>query len=222
MSQPSGEDSGRSPSKGPRRGFFDLWSGFYDLGFVQRMTYRPVHDAVCRALREEAPAALLDIGCGTGLLTERLCRELPDSRIVGCDFSLGMLGQARRREVPVRWVRGNAMELPFADGSFAAATSTDSFHWFPDQGEAAAELFRVLEPRGRLLLAVATPPLEVLSEVTRLGSRVLGEPLVWPTRSRLDAMLRRVGFEVVGTQRVLRLPAPVSFPTYLTIARRPR
>ena len=175
---------------GPQRGFFDLWSRFYDWPPVQRLTYRPVQDAVVDELRAQGPARVLDIGCGTGLLTSRLARRFASCRIVGCDFSPGMLRQASRRRAHVGWVRGNAMALPFADGSFDTVISTDSFHWFPDQRVASAEGFRVLAPKGRLLIGVVNPPVEWLSEFTRVGSRILGEPLFWPTLPQLRATLR--------------------------------
>src|SRR5262249_49482839 len=43
------------------RWFFDVWSVFYDQPLVQRLTYRPVHEAVLRALRRREPGALLDL-----------------------------------------------------------------------------------------------------------------------------------------------------------------
>ncbi len=210
------------PKPGPDQRFFDLWSRFYDVSWVQRMTYRPVHDAVMPVLHGAAPGRVLDVGCGTGLLTSRIQREFPRSEVIGCDFSPGMLERARRRDHRVRWVRGDALCLPFRDQGFEALVSTEAFHWFPDQQAALAEFFRVLAPGGRLLLALASPAFGVLSEATRLGSRLIGEPLYWPTRGRLLASLRAAGFELEAQRRVLRLPAPIAFPTFLTVAGRLR
>ncbi len=206
---------------GPGHRFFDVWSRFYDVPWVQRTTYRPVHDAVVPALKARRPDRVLDVGCGTGLLTTRIRHELPRSRVVGCDFSAGMLERARRHSRRVRWVQANALGLPFGDGSFDALVSTESFHWFPDQAAALAEFFRVLAPGGHLLVALASARVGWLSEVTRVGSRWMGEPLYWPTRRRLCAILERAGFALEEQQRIFRLPAPVAFPTYLSIAARP-
>ena len=79
---------------GAKRWFFDAWSRLYDLPVVQWLTYRPVHDAVLHVLREDRPRTVLDLGCGTGLLSQRIRRELPRVWVVGCDFSLGMLRRA--------------------------------------------------------------------------------------------------------------------------------
>jgi ubiquinone/menaquinone biosynthesis C-methylase UbiE len=198
--------------------FFDLWSRFYDLAWVQRVTYQPVHDAVLRALRETGAARVLDVGCGTGLLAARLRRELPGTRFVGLDYSHGMLHHARERDAAVAWVHADALRLPLRDAAFDAVLSTEAFHWFPDQRAALAEFHRVLGPGGRILVALANPPLDVLSRVTHEGSRWLGQPLYWPTPARMRALVAEAGFRVERQQRIWRVPAGLLFPPVLTVA----
>ena len=207
--------------RGPDQWLFDLWSRFYDAPLVQRLTYRPEHDAVLRELRRAELGRVLDVGCGTGLLTSRIQRELQPESCVGCDFSRGMLNQAAGNNPGSPWVRGDALRLPFRDGYFDAVVSTEAFHWFPDQDAALVEFFRVLAPKGRLLVALVNPPAEWLSRVTRRGSRLLGEPLSWPTRARLRGQLEAVGFRVEKQSAVFRLPAPLILPCVLTVAARP-
>jgi ubiquinone/menaquinone biosynthesis C-methylase UbiE len=207
-------------SRRSRRRAFDLWSLFYDAPLVQRFTYRPAQDAVLRSLRHADLQRVLDVGCGTGQLTARLRSELPDAVVVGCDFSRGMLARAAERSPDVGWVQGDAGRLPFADASFDAVCCTEAFHWFPDPERALAEFLRVLAPGGRLRLEVINPPVELLSELTRVGSRLGGQPLYWPTRARLRTWLRRAGFRVESQRAVFRLPASVLLPAVLTSARR--
>jgi SAM-dependent methyltransferase len=203
---------------GPHRLFFDLWSLVYDAPGVQRVTYRPVQDAVVRALRADPPSRILDVGCGTGRLALRLSRELPGARVVGCDFSRGMLRHAQARAGSPDWVQGDAGRLPFADGSFEAVVSTEAFHWFPDPDLALAGFHRVLAARGRLLVAFVNPPLRTLSRASRVVSSWLGEPLRWPTADALRRQVEAAGFEVALQRRIFRLPAPVLFPAVLTEA----
>ncbi len=205
---------------GPRPRFFDLWSLVYDAPLVQRLTYRPEQDAVLRELRAGEAGRVLDVGCGTGLLTRRILGELGPQRVVGCDFSRGMLRRASRNGPGLAWVRGDAQRLPFAARSFDAVVSTEAFHWFPDQKAALGEFARVLAPRGRLLVALVNPPAEVVSRATRLGSRWLGEPLWWPTRARMRAQVEAAGFRVEAQRFVFRLPAPLLLPCVLTVATR--
>jgi ubiquinone/menaquinone biosynthesis C-methylase UbiE len=204
--------------RGPHRLFFDLWSHVYDAPAVQRLTYRPVQDAVVRALLADPPARILDVGCGTGRLTRRLSRELGRSFVTGCDFSQGMLRQARAQSPRLALAQGDAQRLPFGDHCFDAVISTEAFHWFPDPDAALAEFHRVLAARGRLLIAFVNPPFEALSRASRVVSRALGEPFRWPTPERLRRQIEAAGFEVASQRRIFRLPAPVLFPPVLTEA----
>jgi ubiquinone/menaquinone biosynthesis C-methylase UbiE len=207
--------------RGPDRWLFDLWSHFYDAPVVQRLTYRPEHDAVLSALRRAAPSRVLDVGCGTGLLASRIRRELPRAAVVGCDFSQGMLARAAQSARASALVQGSATALPFRDGSFDALVSTEAFHWFPDQGAALREFFRVLAPMGRLLVSLINPPLEVVSRTASGVSRLLGEPASWPTRARMRTKVEGAGFRVVSQRLVFRLPLTLLLPSVLTVAARP-
>jgi ubiquinone/menaquinone biosynthesis C-methylase UbiE len=207
-----------SPDRsGPSQTFFDLWSRLYDLAPVQRIVYRPVQDAVVKAIGH--PGRILDIGCGTGLLTARLAIERPDAVVVGCDFSFGMLEQAAAsRGAPAWWVQGDAMRLPFADGSFGAVACTESFHWYPDQGAALREFFRVLRPGGRLLVALVNPPVDALSRAGEVAARIAGQPAVWPSRRRMREMVEEAGFRLEQQRAVRRPPATLLLAAVLTTA----
>jgi ubiquinone/menaquinone biosynthesis C-methylase UbiE len=195
-------------AKSSQQRFFDVWSLVYDAAVVQRLTYRPVQDAVVRALRADPPARILDVGCGTGRLARQLSRGLARSHVTGCDLSRGMLRQAKARRRSIDLVRGDAQRLPFADACFDAAVSTDAFHLFPDPEAVLVDLHRVLAARGRLLIAVVTPSFEPLSRATETVSRWLGEPMHWPTAAALRRQVETAGFEVASQRSVLRLPAP--------------
>jgi ubiquinone/menaquinone biosynthesis C-methylase UbiE len=205
---------------GPDRRLFDLWSRFYDLPWVQRLTYRPEQDAVLRRLEALRPARVLDLGCGTGILAARVRRSLPGAAVVGCDFSRGMLARAAARDPHASWVQGDALRLPFAAARFEAAFSTEAFHWFPDPAAALAELHRVLAPRGVLLVALVNPPAEWMSRAAGAASRRIGQPLRWPTREAMRRQVERAGFRVEAQERILRLPATFLLPSVLTVATR--
>ena len=205
---------------GPSRRFFDLWSRLYDARLVQRVVYRPVQDAVVGALGR--PRRVLDVGCGTGLLTARLAHERPGTTVVGCDFSFGMLEQAAAsRGAPAWWVQGDAMRLPFAPDAFGAVTCTESFHWYPDQAAALAEFFRVLEPGGRLLVALVNPRTEGLSRAGEVVARTAGQPAIWPSRRRMRELVEGAGFRLESQRPVRRPPAVLLLAAVLTIARKP-
>lgn len=174
-----------------------------------------------RELRGAARRRVLDIGCGTGLLTSRIQAALAPETLVGCDFSRGMLRAAADRTATLPWVRGNALALPFRDASFDSVISTEAFHWFPDQDAALAEFYRVLAPKGQLLVAFVNPRTGWLSRAASRGARLAGEPATWPTRAQLRRRIEAAGFRVDAQTTVLRLPAPLLLPCVLTSASRP-
>jgi len=203
---------------GPKRWLFDTWSLFYDLPWIQRAVYRAPQDAVLARLRAASCRTVLDVGCGTGQLAARIRRDLPGTRVVGCDFSNGMLRQARARERGAWWVQGDAGHLSFRSGTFDAVASTEAFHWFPDQRSALAEFRRVLRPGGRLLLALVNPRFALTGRVMHLASRAVGEPFYWPTASEMRRQVRAAGFHVEQQVRLFRLPGALLLPPVLTVA----
>lgn len=215
------EGTSAMTTRGPDRRFFDIWSLGYDLELPQRLAYRPVHDAVLREMGGGSrPRRILDVGCGTGELVGRMRAAFPQAAVVGCDFSPGMLRRATDKQSGADWVRGDAGRLPFRAGSFDAITTTEAFHWFPDQDLALREFHRVLAPGGQLLLALATPPIPWLGRLAQVGSRLAGQPFYWPDRNETRRLLQRAGFEVHSQRRVFRFPGLLLLPM-LTCARRP-
>jgi ubiquinone/menaquinone biosynthesis C-methylase UbiE len=132
-----------------------MWSFLapaYDLRSLQRFVYRPPHDEVIAQLRSHGSRKIADIACGTGILSDRIERELHPDEIYGIDMSDGMLSQARARSDRVHWLRGPAEQLPFDDGALDAVVTTSAFHFF-NQPAALREFHRVLASGG--LVAVS-------------------------------------------------------------------
>lgn len=126
----------------------------YDQCFVPAL-FAPWAARVA-ALAQVAPREhLLDVGCGTGALAMAAAeRALPSGRVVGLDASEEMLSVARRKSSVVEWVRGQAEALPFADASFDKVLSQFALMLFEQPSRALAQMWRVLRPRGRLVVAV--------------------------------------------------------------------
>jgi SAM-dependent methyltransferase len=97
----------------------------------------------------------LETGCGEG----RVARDLRDRghRVVGIDTSPTLLRHARDADPTGRYVRGDAMRLPFADERFDLVVAYNSLMDVDDMPAAVQEASRVLEPGGRLCVSITHP-----------------------------------------------------------------
>lgn len=101
-----------------------------------------------------APLTILDIGCGTGAMSQRLKAWGP---VVSADFSPLALQFSRRRGLD-HLVGADAMHLPFASGRFDTIVTMDVLEHLPDDRAALCEFYRVLTPGGRLFATVPAYP----------------------------------------------------------------
>lgn len=97
----------------------------------------------------ESPALILDVGMGTGWLTEIISGLYPHSRVVGVDFAEGMVNVASKRHGRSFFVAGDAMRLPFRSASFDLIISNLAYQWVDDHKLAFAEILRLLIKGGR-------------------------------------------------------------------------
>jgi ubiquinone/menaquinone biosynthesis C-methylase UbiE len=143
---------------GQNRGFVDAifraWSQFYDNPVQQKLYYGPIQDAVIARLGE-TPGRILDLGCGTGKLVEKLPEyALPP---FGADISREMLVQAQEKPgLGGRVVVADGHHLPLAANSIDAITCLISFHFYLEPLQALKEMHRVIKPGGKLYMAALT------------------------------------------------------------------
>jgi demethylmenaquinone methyltransferase / 2-methoxy-6-polyprenyl-1,4-benzoquinol methylase len=123
--------------------------------------------------------AALDVATGTGDLAFELATRVgPDGVVVGCDFSERMLELARAKALAratgasgaqLRFETANALELPYGDGEFDAATVGFGARNFADLGRGIHEMARVVRPGGHVvILEITTPHKPPLSTFFRL------------------------------------------------------
>jgi demethylmenaquinone methyltransferase / 2-methoxy-6-polyprenyl-1,4-benzoquinol methylase len=173
----------------------------------------------------ERSSRMLDLCGGTGDLSVALARrDEPPSLVVCCDFSHPMLALAgpkfARKGVSDRCVtvEGDALRLPFRDGSFDAVTIAFGVRNLADMRAGFKEILRVLAPGGRLVVLEFSRPIGPLlsrlygfylkAVVPRLGdgasgrrgayvylARTIGE---FPAPDLLAGMIRETGFAAVG------------------------
>jgi ubiquinone/menaquinone biosynthesis C-methylase UbiE len=149
-----------SPAK--TEGRLIRWAPFYDglvnimtLGYSRRLRMLTVDNALLQPGEK-----VLDVGCGTGAVTiPAKLRVGKNGEAAGIDPAPEMIAVARQKasrqglEIDLRV--GVIESLPFADGTFDAVTSSLMMHHLPEhvRVKGLTEIFRVLKPGGRLLIA---------------------------------------------------------------------
>jgi SAM-dependent methyltransferase len=192
------------------RDYYDEFSGWYE-----RERGRGYHDMLDEleadvVLRHGRDARVLEAGCGTGLVLDRL---RAGARAVGIDLSRGMLGKARRRGLPV--AQADLLDLPFPDGAFDVVCSFKVLAHVERIEDAVAELARVTRPGGTLVLEFYNRwslryLVKRLKSPTRISERETDDA-VFTRYDDLDDAKRYLppGLEVVGVRGV-RVVTPVS------------
>ncbi|MEO0373677.1 MAG: class I SAM-dependent methyltransferase [Cyanobacteria bacterium P01_A01_bin.17] len=143
---------------------FDHWAPSYDW-LLPSVFYQAIHLRLLDYIQLSDSAKVLDIGCGTGRLLNRLAQAYPHLQGTGLDLSPEMLHQARlsnRHGDRLRFVRGISHTIPTEDEQFEGVFSTISFLHYPDPERVFREVRRVLQPQGRFYLVDYTTPLGTL------------------------------------------------------------
>ena len=147
--------------EGQVRAMFDRIARVYDL-MNSLMTAGLHHRWRDRAadLAAVGPGGrALDVASGTGDLAIELARRVgPAGTVIGSDFSDAMLDRARQKSSAVTWEWANALELPYPDGGFDAATVGFGARNFSDLDRGLTELARVVRPGGRVVILEITTP----------------------------------------------------------------
>jgi ubiquinone/menaquinone biosynthesis C-methylase UbiE len=120
--------------------------------------FGPIANELASRLPVDPGGDVLEVACGTGLMTRTLRKRLVPSRpLVATDLSPGMLDHARSKLADVsgiEWMKADALDLPFPDGEFAALACSLGVMFPTDKERLFAEFQRVLKPGGLLLFNV--------------------------------------------------------------------
>ena len=130
---------------------------------------------------------VLDVACGTGVLARVAAESVGTSgSVAGVDINPGMLAVARKAAPDIDWREGSAESLPHEDRAFDAVVSQFGLMFFPDRKTALREMMRVLNPNGRLAVAVFDsldniPAYAIMADVfERRAGKEIGDVLRFP------------------------------------------
>lgn len=125
--------------------------------FLVPAIFGPWAETVIGVSPPPAGGAVLDVACGTGSGARVAARLVGAAgRVIGLDADAGMLEVARtvpagEAGAPIVWQHGDALALPFADGTFDYVVCLEGIQFFPDRVAGVREMRRVLGPGGRLV-----------------------------------------------------------------------
>jgi SAM-dependent methyltransferase len=124
--------------------------------YLVPLIFEPYAVDLANRLMSRSVSRVLEIAAGTGVVTRALASALPeDVSIVATDLNQPMLDHASalgtRR--PVEWRQADAMQLPFADGTFDAVVCQFGVMFFPEKSTAFSEARRVLSPGGMFIFS---------------------------------------------------------------------
>jgi ubiquinone/menaquinone biosynthesis C-methylase UbiE len=139
------------------REFYDRISPIYDQCFVAHKLHA---NNMAKILLErykglEKNTLVLDLGCGTGLLSKILASKGFD--VIGIDISLESLRLLQQFQSRINTIQADATQLPFADGSCHAVVSLGAWRHFSDTRRVIAEVARILKDDGLLIIGYFPP-----------------------------------------------------------------
>ncbi len=183
---------------------WDRWSDHYRLS---ESDFEPMREDAMDRLGLERGDAVLDVGCGPGVNFDRL-RELvgPEGRVVGVDYSPGMVESARKRVADRGWenvavVRADAASVGLDSESFDGAIASLSMGVMPDARATAEHVHALLRPGSRFVVFGLRPvPSGPLRVVNPLLSRCLRWVANWNPDNDVPGALR-AAFDGVDVAR---------------------
>ena len=183
-----------------RHGHFNLIAPFYDKTFGSMQ-----HDRIVAQLDARAGEMLLDIGGGTGRVTQQLAQVGVAVTVI--DPAPGMLAAAQAKGL--RSVRALAEQLPFASNSIPRILIVDAFHHFARQELAARELMRVLKPGGRLVIEepdlrmTGTKLIAIMEKIALMQTHFMAPPAMAALFERAGARVLEISTERINAMLVL-------------------
>lgn len=153
-----------------------------------------------KAVRGNSYPVILDVGMGTGWLTEKFSKKFPNSKVIGLDYAFGMAAQAKKRKIfPV--LQADAQALPFQNKKFDLIISNCAYQWVEDMAKAFAENARVLKPDGEFYFTCfGSSTLKELREAVSQNTRgKKGELHHWHLleKKRIRQALADAGFKKI-------------------------
>lgn len=144
------------------QGMFEAIAGSYDLNNRLHSLWQDVRwrNHAVKQAQVQPGETVLDVACGTGDLTQAFATRSPAGKVIGLDFTPGMLDRARiklkslakKHHEQVTYMQGDAQQLPQKTASIDVLSIAFGIRNVTDPNRALAEFARVLRPGGRIVI----------------------------------------------------------------------
>ncbi len=155
-------------------------------------------DALVQQFKIKDGGCVLDIGCGTGVISKRLLKMTAQEGCVVClDFSLSMLKIANKKAAFYNqfFVSADAQTIPFKDNCFDNVIIFSSFPHFEDKRKVIEEAARVLTPGGVVIIAHLLGSREIANLHSRIDAAVCFD--VMPSWNWMKDNIEKAGFSIL-------------------------
>jgi arsenite methyltransferase len=162
----------------------------------------PITLPVLQKMGLAAADNVLDVGCGSGWLTRRISKLVPQGRVVGMDISDEMIRIARRNSIDhhnILFVTGEVAEIPWEPNFFNHAISVESAYYWPNPAAGAQDIHRVMRPQGAAWILINYYR---DNPYCHQWGGLLAVPTHLLSAEEWTDLFRKAGFPEVSTERV--------------------
>ena len=162
--------------------------------------HRPLSEWALSKLPDISPEAILDIGCGGGMMISLLAAKYPDAAVAGIDISDTAVDYARIHnsrlidEGRCSIIRSSVSDIPYRDYTFDLVVSCESYFFWPDLISDMEEACRVVGPGGHIAIISEAYPHPDFYRINEEHERLYGMKL--RSNAYMEALIGSFGFDV--------------------------
>jgi ubiquinone/menaquinone biosynthesis C-methylase UbiE len=189
--------------------------------YLGPVLFQPYAEDLAARLQVAKNGSVLELACGTGILTRLLRNQLPSTvKLTATDLNEPMFQHAAAKfgkDEPVQWLQADARSLPFGDRMFDAVVCQFGIMFVPDKALAAREAHRILKPGGNFLFNVwdalehnALGQLAhqtIVSHFDKDPPRFYEVPFGYHDQDEIKRMLKDAGFQEIKIDIISKVAA---------------
>ncbi len=180
----------------PRRAFFEQHAAHWDDDAAAQVQVRARLQALRPQLGVQPGREVLEVGCGTGQITDLLVEWVhPGGRVTAVDFAPAMLARARTKGIAAEFREADICSVPPGRRAFDLVLCFQSFPHFRDPAAALRHMAEALKPGGQVVILHLAGTAQVNAFHRQVGAAVAGDLL--PAPEEWPARLEEAGFRMV-------------------------